>query len=65
MSVIWAGHVARMTKMRSSYKMLVWKAERKGPLERSRNKWKDDIEIDLEEVRCDDAEWIRLAQNTA
>jgi len=36
--------------------------EGKGPLGRPRRRWKD-IKKDLQEVRCEDMDWIELAQN--
>jgi hypothetical protein len=43
----WAGHVARMGEGRNVYRVLVGKAEGKGPLERSRYRWEDGIKMDL------------------
>jgi len=39
----WAGHVARMGEMRDLSKNLLVKLEWKGPLGRSRRRWKDAI----------------------
>ena len=46
----WAGHVTCMGVMRSVYRVLVGKPERKRPLERPRSRWKDNIKMDLQEV---------------
>jgi hypothetical protein len=42
----WAGHVARMGEMRGAHKVLVWKPDCKGSLERPRRRWKDDANMD-------------------
>ena len=57
------GHVAHMGEMRDIYRVLVGKAERKGQLRRPRNRWKDDIKMDLQEVGCGVMDWIEMAQN--
>jgi hypothetical protein len=49
----WAGHVARMGKMRGAYRALVGKPEGRRPLERPRRIWKDNIKMDLREVGLD------------
>jgi hypothetical protein len=59
----WAGHVARMGEKRNAYRLLVGKLEGKGPLERPRNKWVDNIRIDLGEVGWGDVDWIGLAMD--
>jgi hypothetical protein len=46
------GHVAQMGEGRSMYRVLVGRLEGKRPLERSRNKWEDNIEMNLHEVGC-------------
>jgi len=46
----WAGHVARMGKVRGVYRVLVGKPEGKRPLGRPRRRWKDNIKTDLQEV---------------
>jgi len=47
----WAGHVARIGEGRGLYRFLVGKAEGRRPLGRSRHRWKDNIKMDLQEVR--------------
>ena len=37
--------------------------EGKGPLVRSRHRWKDNIKMDLKEVGCGGTDWIDLAQD--
>jgi hypothetical protein len=39
----WEGHVARMGKVRNTYKILVGNREGKRPLGRPRHRWEDDI----------------------
>jgi len=46
----WAGHVARMRVRRSVHRVLVGKPEGKRRLGRSRRRWEDNIELDLQEV---------------
>jgi len=45
------------------YRVLVEKPKGKRPLGRSRQRWEDNIKMDLEEVGCGDMDWIELAQN--
>ena len=47
----WAGHVARMEKGRSAFKILRSKPAGKRPLGRPRDRWEDNIRMDLEEIR--------------
>jgi hypothetical protein len=37
--------------------------ERERPLGRSRCRWKDNIEIDLREVRCEGVDWAHIPQD--
>jgi len=46
---------------RGVYRVLVGKPERKRPLGRPRRRWKDNINMDVQEVR--DMEWIDRAQD--
>jgi hypothetical protein len=48
----WAGHVARVEKMKDVYRVLVGKPEGKRPLERTRHIWEDNINVDLVEIEC-------------
>jgi hypothetical protein len=59
----WAGHVARMGERRGVYRILVGKPEGKKPHGRPRRKWKDNIKMDLQEVVCEDMDWMELAQD--
>ena len=44
------------------YSVLVGKPEAKRPLERPRRRWKDNINMDLQEMGCGGVDWIDLAQ---
>jgi hypothetical protein len=59
----WAGHVARMGENRNAYRLLVGKAERKGPLGRPTCRWADNIKIGLLEIDWGVVDWIGLAQD--
>jgi hypothetical protein len=59
----WAGHVARMGKMRNTYKILVGNLERKRQLGRPRCRWQDNIESNLREIWPEDVNCIRLTQD--
>ena len=59
----WAGHVERMREKGGAYRILVRKPECKRPSGRPRHRWDDNIEMDLQEVGCEDMDWIELAQD--
>jgi hypothetical protein len=59
----WVGNIALMGEGRGVYRVLVGKHEGKRPLGRPRLRWKDNIKIDLQEVGCEDMDWIELAQD--
>ena len=59
----WAGHVARMGDGRGVHRVLVGKPEGKRPLGRPRRRWKDNIKMDLQEVRGSCGDWMELAQD--
>jgi hypothetical protein len=46
----WAGHVAVMDVMRGLCRVLVGRPEGKRPLRRTRRRWEDNIEMDLQVV---------------
>jgi hypothetical protein len=50
----WAGHVAHMGEKRMTYRALVWKPVRRRPLGRPRNRWKDNIEMDVKNLEWED-----------
>ena len=58
----WVKHVAHMGERRGIYRLLVRKLEAKRPLGRPRNRWEDNIKMDLQEVGCGGLDWIKLAQ---
>ena len=45
------------------YRVLVGQPGGKRPLGRPRNKWEDNIKVDLQEVGCEGMDWIDLAQD--
>jgi hypothetical protein len=45
------------------YRVLVRKPEGKRPLGRPRRRWKDNINMDLQEVGCGDMDLIELTQD--
>ena len=48
---------------RGIYRVLVGKPEGKGLLRRPRNRWGDDIKMDLQEEGCGAMDWIEMAQD--
>jgi hypothetical protein len=48
---------------RGAYRVLVGRPEGKRPPGRPRNRWEDNIKMDLREIGIDGANWIRLAQD--
>jgi len=48
----WMGHVVHMGEGRGMYRVLVGKPEGRRQLGRPRHRWKDNIKMDLQEVRC-------------
>jgi hypothetical protein len=42
------------------YRVLVGKPEGKRPLGRPRQRWEDNIRMDLQEVGCADMGWLRI-----
>jgi hypothetical protein len=57
----WTGHVTGMVEKRNAYRILAGKAERNRPLEKSSNRWEDNIKIDLREkgVVLSGVIWLR------
>jgi hypothetical protein len=49
--------------MRNTYKIVVVKPERKRQLQRAGRRWEDSIKIYFKEIRCEDVNWIHLAQD--
>jgi hypothetical protein len=48
--------------MRNGYKLFAGKPEGKRPLGRPGRRWEDNIVMDLREIRCEDMNWVHLAQ---
>jgi hypothetical protein len=48
---------------RGAYRALVEKSEGRGPLDRPKCRWEDNIKIDLREVGGGGADWIDMAQD--
>jgi len=48
---------------RGVYGVLAGKPEGNIPLGRSRRRWEDNIEVDLQEMGCGVMDWIELAQD--
>jgi len=44
-------------------KVFVGEPEGKGPLERPRRRWHNNIKTDLQEVECGSMDWIDLAED--
>ena len=59
----WAGHGARMEDSRNAYRVLAERSEGKIPLGRPRDRWKDNIKMDLEEVGCGARNSMDLVQH--
>jgi hypothetical protein len=60
----WAGHVALLTRGEVAHRVLVGKPEGRRPLGRPRNRWKDNIKIDLRQVGWVGVmAWLDLAQD--
>jgi len=59
----WAGHVARMGESRDVHRYLVGKPERKRPLVRPRLRWVDKNKMDLQEMGCENTDWIDVAKD--
>lgn len=58
----WAGHVALVVGIRNSHKLLIEKLEEARPSEKLRLGCDDNITIDVQGVRCEDVDWVRLSQ---
>jgi hypothetical protein len=60
----WAGHVARVGKMRNVCSILVGKPEgKKGSFGRPRRRREDNIRLDLRETVWEGVDWMRLIQD--
>jgi hypothetical protein len=52
-----------MGEERGVHRVLVGKPEGKGPLERPRRTWEDNIKVDVQEVGGGRGNWMELAQD--
>jgi hypothetical protein len=52
-----------MGEMRNAYNILVGKPEGNRPLWRPGRGWKDNIKMDLREIRSEGVNWIHLVQD--
>jgi len=59
----WAGHVARVGERRGVYMILVGTPEGKRPLGIYRDRWEDNIKMELQEVRSEGMDCIDVAQD--
>jgi hypothetical protein len=59
----WAGHVACVGKKRNACRIWVGKPERKRPLGRPRHWCKNNIKMDLMEIRWGGMDWIDVAED--
>ena len=59
----WTGHIARMEKGRSAFKILTGTPTGKRPLGRTRHRCEDNIRMDLKEIGINTRNWIDLAQD--
>ena len=55
--------MGRMEEGRDVHRILVGKPEGKRPLGRSRHRWEDNINMDLQEVGGGCGDWMELAQD--
>jgi len=53
-----------MGETRGVYRILVGKPEGRRPLGTPRHRWKDNIKMNLQKVRCWSMGWIELVQDT-
>jgi hypothetical protein len=56
------GYVAYIGERRGVYRVLVGKPEGKRPPGRPRQRWEDNIKMDLQEMGCGGMDWIDLGQ---
>jgi len=56
----WAGHVARQGESRGVYRVLLEKSECKKATGRPRDRWEDNIKMDLQEWAWTGSIWFRI-----
>jgi hypothetical protein len=59
----WEGHVVCMVEVRGGYNIFVGRPEGRRPLGRPRDRWEDNIKMDLREIGFGAVDWIHLAQD--
>jgi hypothetical protein len=59
----WVVHVACMGEWRGAYRILVGRPEGRRPVGRPRHGWEDNIEMDSQDVRWGDMDWICQAED--
>ena len=59
----WAGHVARIEKGRTSFKILIGKPIGKRPSGKPRRRWEENIRMDFEEIGINASNWVDSAQD--
>jgi len=59
----WAGYVERIGERRGVSKVLLGKLEGRRPLGKPRQRWEDNIKMDLQEVGCSGMDRIKLAED--
>ena len=58
-----AGHIARMGKGRSAFKVSTGKPTEKRPVGRPRSRWEDNIRMDLKEIGINSMNWVDSDQD--
>ena len=59
----WGGHVATMEEGRSAFKILTGKPTGNRPLGRPRQRWEDNITMDLKEIGTNAKNWVDSVQD--
>ena len=59
----WAGHVARMEEFRTAFKILTDTPTGKRPVGRPRQRWEDNIRMNLKKIGINTRNWFDLAQD--
>ena len=58
-----AGHIARLEKGRSDFKILTGKLTGKRSLGRPRRRWEDNVRMDLKEIDINTRNWVDSSQD--
>ena len=59
----WAGHVARIRDRRDAYRVEVGRPNKQTTLGRSRRRWKESMDMNLQELEWGSKDWFFLAQD--